>query len=668
MFFNFIFLIPVLHDIVFTWRYFDSISTVLYKPASIFKQFSFIHLLDVNATCLCNSAKRLKKFLDPLTISETSCCAPSILHVRTMDTNIIQHTELRKAVSKGMNHIPLRPTCLGSCIALLLEAFDQLVVILQLAELDFPIVEAKEWIQTHALERLKTANRKNLYGFRRSGSLLLSLPAVKNELKWLTENFLCAGLDKAANNCSFICARHMRLMAYERLNSLDFEPCKENDVWMLPTHILDKVNDDLKDILPEIATPFQALPYLMATFKQHKMKYRWLTNAYETVYSGIAHLITIASMLVLEAVKSWSAEMSTCYRNFLQVDTSLYWLVNSAIEVALNLPESISDIYVADIARCYESIPLTGEDNLQDAITHLIKIGFKQQQKAHPRATVLIWIRTDSTGLAASAKWATTSPSYGTWFPIDEKRLIKLHNWLMLHCYVALGDRVWQQVSGIPMGFSCSPLWCNMYLLYYESQFIQRLARLRRPDLLKKFKLAFRYIDDVCWINTQTPTQFLSQQEPRTPENPFWIYPLHVLEIKCEVTSYAADDPSRGIHAHFMNLDVSLQNVDHTPNNYRLCKYDKRRELPFAYSQYIHFQSNRPVNQSYAIVISQTVPIIYLSNNLEDATREINILISTLVRNGFKRDRLLHIVKRFLSTSQFPGAKLDMQALILSLW
>ncbi len=165
----------------------------------------------------------------------------------------------------------------------------------------------------------------------------------------------------------------------------------------------------------------------------------------------------------------------------------------------------------------------------------------------------------------------------------------------MKNCYINLGDRIWQQITGIPMGFACSPLWYNMYLLFYESRFIQRLAQLGKPDLMALFQFAYRYIDDLCWFNNGMAKLFLSSTEERASHNPFWIYPLHILEIKCEITRYSGSEPKHGLEAHFMNLNVSILDLDNQRPNYRLSKFDKRRDLPFQYSQYIMFQSNRLV-------------------------------------------------------------------------
>ena len=82
----------------------------------------------------------------------------------------------------------------------------------------------------------------------------------------------------------------------------------------------------------------------MATFKQHKGKYRWLTNAFQTMFSNIALLLTITSKVILDSLKSWACLKNQSYKNFLQVNTSTLWIVDSIIDTTLNLPSKIEDI------------------------------------------------------------------------------------------------------------------------------------------------------------------------------------------------------------------------------------------------------------------------------------------------------------------------------------
>ena len=466
--------------------------------------------------------------------------------------------------------------------------------LINLPNLGFPVEEARKYLHTKYLSILKTSSQTNKYGFRFSGRYLFDIPAVADETEWLMKHLYYSGLDKAANNACFICIKHIRLMALERLMGSDFTPCKIGEFWSLPSTILASLSNDLLDLLPEFPPQFHSLPYLMATFKQHKNKYRWLTNAFQTVFSNIAVMLTLTSKPILEAFKTWAHTKALGYKRFLRVNTRLYWIIDSVIDTTLNLPSEIHDIFVADICRCYESIPLQGPDNLFEALTFVLSTAFKQANLEHPKTTCHMWVKRGADGTPKAAKWATHQPKLGVWIEFSLARLLKLHDWLSKNCHLTLGDRVWRQCKGIPMGFSCSPIWCSMYLLSYESRFILRLAKLGRADLLSKFAHPFRYIDDLCLLNVQNPRAFLSPSQPRSSDNPWWIYPLDILDIKEETEKFSSLDPNKGISANFLNVNIQ---VDEThPQNFHLQKYDKHRTLPFDYSQYIKFSSNRAIN------------------------------------------------------------------------
>ena len=207
------------------------------------------------------------------------------MHVRTTEIRVIQHPSLRQAMGMGLNHIPLKPTNLSVSIATTLDAFSQFINILDLQNAGLPIDDATEWIRSHCLESLKMASRSNRAGLRYSGSDLLKQDSVKNEITWLANHLFCAGLDKASNNACFICAKHIRLLALERLSGPEFSPCKSGSSWIPPSVIEEQVTIQINRLVPELAIPSVSLPYLMATYKLHKNTYRWLTNAFQTIYS-----------------------------------------------------------------------------------------------------------------------------------------------------------------------------------------------------------------------------------------------------------------------------------------------------------------------------------------------------------------------------------------------
>ena len=656
-------LIPCLENIMFGWRYHEQFCSMVYRPAKVFRDFCF-NDDTFCSPCPCNSFKRFSKFLDLSTADKTpNKHIPSMtdVHVRTMDITIIRDNTLRENFRSGLNHIPLRQTLLHEVVETIIDAWKQVSMILQI-ESD----EQIPWIRNRSWDILKVKASRNEGGFKYSQASLKKNHAAMNELQWILQSLFIAGLDKASSNASFICINHIRAQALLRLQGKDFSPCQDNGKWIDPTKKADEVFEEICSLLPELPIQSAKLPYLMGIFKQHKNTYRWLTNAHLSVYSTIAQFITRALMGIVPVLKQWSAKRVQSYNALLGTTTKNFWLIDSIIDLALNLPDKIHDVFVADIAHCYEAIPLKGSDNLMGAITKLIKWAFQQKRIDHPRSVHCLWIRFDENKMMASTtRWASHNPGGGIWVEVTEERLIALNTWLSSNCFVTLGDRVWQQISGIPMGFSCSPLWCNLYFLQYEVSFISRLAKLGRIDLMKRFSYAFRYIDDLCIMNNGDILQFLDINSERVASNPFWIYPLGIVEIKQEIDRFSARFPQRGTSAHFMNMQISV--INETDGRFRTHKFDKRRNLPFQYSQFLQFQSNRSVSQSYNIIQSQAFSVLYLSSNEHDALNELHFLLRVLTANGFRYYKLRNRLLKFLKMGTFPGLRFNLRNVILNL-
>ena len=418
------------------------------------------------------------------------------------------------------------------------------------------------------------------------------------------------------------------MQALNRLNSPDFIPCMSQGKWLSIEGVTNTLIMTMQKIIVELPVHGKELPSIMAIYKFHKQKYRWITNAFGSIFVNIATLITMATMALLEDVKEWAKLTIIRYKNFLRIDTSIYWIIDSINDFCINLPNNIHNIFVADITRCFETIPINGQDTLFEAMEFITSLGIKIFKRKHPRSEPSFWIKSSALGVTSKVVWASTCPNYGNWTYMSVTKFLELQKWLIANCHIRLGNQVWKQALGIPMGFSCSPLWCNLYLLSYEIKFIQRLAKLGRVDIMAKIAHAFRYIDDLCWLNVGEAQIFLDPKQPRTGSNPFWIYPLHILEIKTKVSNFSSTNPNHGVKAHFMNvlINVSSENL----RTFTLQNFDKRCDLPFTYTQYIKFNSCRPVKQAYNVVISQTIPILYLSSDIQLAMLEIQNLVNKM--------------------------------------
>ena len=153
---------------------------------------------------------------------------------------------------------------------------------------------------------LLEAYKLNKFGFGYSQPYLFSIKAVNDEMTWLLKHVFISGLDKASNNAYFICISHIRQQALERLNSIDFLPCVANDIWTSLEDATTSIQENIYELIPDIYSDSHELPYIMAIFKFHKKKYRWITNAFGSIYVNLATLITVATMTLLEEVKQWA--------------------------------------------------------------------------------------------------------------------------------------------------------------------------------------------------------------------------------------------------------------------------------------------------------------------------------------------------------------------------
>ena len=69
--------------------------------------------------------------------------------------------------------------------------------------------------------------------------------------------------------------------------------------------------------------------------------------------------------------------------------------------------------------------------------------------------------------------------------------------YLIENIYVSIGNSVYRQCVGIPMGTDCAPLLANLFLFYYEYKYIIK----NNIILAKKFNNTMRYIDDLLTLN-----------------------------------------------------------------------------------------------------------------------------------------------------------------------
>ena len=89
---------------------------------------------------------------------------------------------------------------------------------------------------------------------------------------------------------------------------------------------------------------------------------------------------------------------------------------------------------------------------------------------------------------------------------IDKTELKAMVEYLVSNVFVQVGNKIFRQQVGIPMGTDCAPLLANLYLFYYEYLYMKNLIK-SNFGVAKRFSHTLRYIDDLLTLNNPSLRQ-----------------------------------------------------------------------------------------------------------------------------------------------------------------
>ena len=110
-----------------------------------------------------------------------------------------------------------------------------------------------------------------------------------------------------------------------------------------------------------------------------------------------------------------------------------------------------------DFSTLSTSIP---HDKLKTQMTWIIDKAFTGMNKRYIKVNKFC------------ARWSNKKAAKADVVFINSETLIKMIGWLIDNTYVRIGDKVFRQVIGIPMGTDCAPFLANLFLFSYEFQWM----------------------------------------------------------------------------------------------------------------------------------------------------------------------------------------------------
>lgn len=134
---------------------------MLYLPKSVFYDFAMNDFITSLSTCAC-AHKHGEGFRDLETLENGNM--HGLPHVRSADLDCVCNKELRAMMACGLNHIPLRQTCISEIILEPLSAWSKIATILQLNESE--TVVGYTWLRDFFWRELKVVAKKTPWGFQ----------------------------------------------------------------------------------------------------------------------------------------------------------------------------------------------------------------------------------------------------------------------------------------------------------------------------------------------------------------------------------------------------------------------------------------------------------------------------------------------------------------------
>ncbi|GBG68443.1 hypothetical protein CBR_g2987 [Chara braunii] len=208
------------------------------------------------------------------------------------------------------------------------------------------------------------------------------------------------------------------------------------------------------------------------------LKSRWITNTAGSVLSPVADVCKCLLKLLAGDDQALCRSKSEEVRVEHGVKPNFWWPISSTREFVANIPRRLDSIFTRDITRCFETIPTDeSEDGLLKAISFFVSCAMEWRRSGTTRDVITIKVAANDTlppYWVAGDQDRDRDRLYS-----DEQGIIGVCEWLLSNGMVQMGNRVWKQILGIPMGLACSPIFCDMYFFKYEYELISHLVKMQ---------------------------------------------------------------------------------------------------------------------------------------------------------------------------------------------
>ena len=301
----------------------------------------------------------------------------------------------------------------------------------------------------------------------------------------------------------------------------------------------------------------------------------------------------------------------TFYKNY-----NRFWVIENSSPIIekltrLNSTRRARNISTYDFSTLYTKLP---QDDLIQKLNKIVDFAFKGGNVKKDGNRKYLTVR------GASTFWTKKKHGKNS-FSKAQIQLITSH--LIKETYFQVGNLLFKQCIGIPMGIDPAPFWANLHLYSYECSFITGLMSTDKGRAMK-FRYATRFIDDECNLN----------DDGEFGRSFHEIYP-ECLQVKCE---------HQGPRATFLQLDVTIRDGIAI---YKL--FDKRDNFPFFIVRMPDLGGNIPSHVFYGSVMSEFLRIARSTLLYSDFLPVAQSLFRRMLNQGGSQVKLLNQITKALN-------------------
>lgn len=451
---------------------------------------------------------------------------------------------------------------------------------------------------------------------------LATNPALMAELREIQQRIMLGLIDKTSNNTGAMC---INLDNDETTGQLE-----DADIY----EFIDKTEAEvIDDIVAGCATfgvvvgkDHWKLSYLYPAIKWHSNGYRFIAGGSSIAMTDLAVVLDTILKHTLQTlrVKDDASLRATGIRRF--------FVVERPEEVAQYLRRTETGRPPKDRARLrrridsrdfktlYTTLPLL---DLIDKVFRTVCAAFEYLKIdriwVHREYERVPWIAEPPETNTRSGGTHHSNNSHVYALP-EIKRMLKF---VVENTFIMNGGRIFRQILGLPMGINPAPTAANLYLHWYEADFIDTLVAYGQTAKAKDYNLTFRLIDDLLALDNPHIDKDLQSCDLFGGIYCQWLYQ--------GLTPTNADTvESEGTFAGIL-LQV-------TPDlRIKTTIFDKRRAFPFQVLRYVNPTSTSPRDMLAGIFVGQLHRCEEICADYDDFCKEAAIVADIMLRKGCDR-------------------------------